>query len=100
MYSGRIRVNFLLEHEASIAKPTTTSLHCSLVEFIFMPLCAASRHRTSYDKNLYAFNATTGHQEWVTPTDAGRIGSSSPAVTNGVVYVGSSDNKLYAFSLA
>lgn len=49
----------------------------------------------SEDRNVYAFNATTGTLLWKTPT--GDLIHSSPAVANGIVYIGSTDNKLYAF---
>ena len=48
---------------------------------------------------MYALNASTGAKLWSYTT--GRRGQpySSPAVANGVVYVGSNDNKVYAFGL-
>lgn len=46
---------------------------------------------------LIAFDAKTGNQLWVAGTTGGAI-NSSPAVVNGVVYVGS--DKLYAFDSA
>ena len=49
----------------------------------------------SCDKKLYAFNATTGAQQWATAT-GGCITFSSPAEANGIVYIGSFDQKLYA----
>jgi PQQ-like domain len=51
----------------------------------------------SYDKNLYALNATTGTLLWKYTTGS-YIELSSPAVANGVVYFGSSDNNLYALN--
>jgi outer membrane protein assembly factor BamB len=48
-----------------------------------------------FDHNLYAFDATTGARLWAAPTGAQVL--SSPAVANGVVYVGADDGKLYAF---
>ena len=51
----------------------------------------------SDDRNVYAFNASTGPKLWSYTT--GDIGvDSSPAVVNGVVYVESNLN-LYAFGL-
>ncbi len=52
----------------------------------------------SYDKNLYALNATTGALIWKYTT--GGVVLSSPAVVNGVVYVGSDDNNVYALNAA
>jgi len=51
----------------------------------------------SYDDNVYALNASTGAKLW-SYTTGGRVGS-SPAVANGVVYIGSLDKKVYAFAL-
>jgi outer membrane protein assembly factor BamB len=53
---------------------------------------------------LYAFNAVTGRLVWradmgVRPISTSHT-NSSPAVANGVVYVGSPDHKLYAFDAA
>jgi outer membrane protein assembly factor BamB len=52
----------------------------------------------SLDHNLYAFDATTGVRLWAAPTGAQVL--SSPAVANGVVYVGCDDSKLDAFDAA
>jgi outer membrane protein assembly factor BamB len=49
----------------------------------------------SNDGNAYALNATTGAFIWSYKTGNGVF--SSPAVAGGVVYVGSNDNKVYAF---
>ncbi len=46
---------------------------------------------------LYAFSAATGQPLWSAAT-GGSI-ESSPAVANGVVYVGSDDGSLHAFDL-
>jgi len=46
--------------------------------------------------NVYALNAKTGAKVWSYRT--GSSVNSSPAVANGVVYVGSDDGKVYAFS--
>ena len=51
----------------------------------------------SYDNNVYALNASTGALLWKYTT-ANNV-ESSPAVANGVVYVGSGDGNLYAFHL-
>jgi outer membrane protein assembly factor BamB len=48
---------------------------------------------TNYDGNLYAFNEATGAMLWNFPT-SGLL--DSPAVSNGIVYVGSHDGHLYA----
>ena len=45
---------------------------------------------------MYALNATTGAVLW-TATTGGAV-DSSPAVANGVVYVGSDDDKVYALN--
>ncbi len=60
------------------------------------------------DSKLYAFSAvgSTGcsgtpkicKPVWTGTTDAFDYNDSSPVVANGVVYVGSSDTKFYAFS--
>ena len=47
-------------------------------------------------KVLYRLNATTGAQSW-NYTAGGNL-DSSPAVSGGIVYVGSDDNKLYALN--
>jgi outer membrane protein assembly factor BamB len=47
------------------------------------------------DGNLFAFDAATGSQLWEADL-AGVASYSSPAVSNGVVYVGSLDGNLYA----
>ncbi len=52
---------------------------------------------TGVAPNVYALNATTGAILWSYTT--GNAIESSPAVVNGVVYIGSFDNKLYAFHL-
>ena len=51
----------------------------------------------SSDNNLYAVNANTGAVLW-TYTTGGTV-TTRPAIANGVVYVGSNDNKVYAFGL-
>jgi eukaryotic-like serine/threonine-protein kinase len=50
----------------------------------------------SDDGNLYAFDASTGAILWTAST--GGVIISSPAVSAGLVYVGSADNLLYAFT--
>jgi outer membrane protein assembly factor BamB len=50
----------------------------------------------SYDGNLYALNATTGHKIWSYLT--GSIVVSSPAVSQGNVYFGSYDGNVYALN--
>jgi outer membrane protein assembly factor BamB len=49
----------------------------------------------SADHHLYAFDGRVGGVLW-TGLTGGPI-HSSPTVSNGVVYVGSDDGKLYAF---
>ncbi len=49
---------------------------------------------SSYDNNLWAFNAGDGSLLWKFPTEGG-LGS-SPAYSGGIVYVGSTDQNLYA----
>jgi len=51
----------------------------------------------SFDTNVYALNAETGTKLWSYTT--GSVVFSSPAVANGVVYVGSDDGNVYAFGL-
>jgi len=52
----------------------------------------------SYDNNVYALDAGTGALLWQYTT--GQPVASSPAVADGVVYVGGSfDHELYAFHL-
>jgi outer membrane protein assembly factor BamB len=45
---------------------------------------------------VYALNATTGAEKWTFTT--GDSVSSSPAVANGVVYIGSDDGNVYALN--
>ena len=53
--------------------------------------------RSDYPGNkVYALNASTGALLW-SYTTGGRV-NSSPAVANGVVYVGSLDNNVYALN--
>jgi hypothetical protein len=51
----------------------------------------------SFDGKVYALNATTGAFVW-SYTTANSV-ESSPAVAGGVVYVGSDDDKVYAFGV-
>jgi outer membrane protein assembly factor BamB len=61
----------------------------------------------SSDGNLYAFDAAgttdcSGTPTFCLPLWTGSTGGgvdSSPAIANGMVYVGSEDGKLYAFGL-
>ena len=50
--------------------------------------------RSTNDDNVYALNAATGALLWSHAT-ANYVGS-SPAVANGVVYIGSNDGDVYA----
>ena len=52
----------------------------------------------SQDNNKYALKATTGKLTWIFTT--GVEVSSSPAVANGTVYVGSFDSYVYAIGNA
>jgi len=47
--------------------------------------------------NIYALNASTGAKLWHYTTGGAVISSS--AVANGMVYVGSTEGKVYAFGL-
>jgi outer membrane protein assembly factor BamB len=51
----------------------------------------------SPEGNVYALNAKTGAKLWsyTTPNPVG----SSPVVANGMVYIGSDDDKVYTFGL-
>jgi outer membrane protein assembly factor BamB len=51
----------------------------------------------SEDGKLYMLDATTGTLKWSYIT--GSYNYSSPAVADGVVYVGSSDSNMHAFHL-
>ncbi len=51
----------------------------------------------SNDNHLYAFDAVSGDVLWSYATGGYVI--SSPALSDGVVYVGSLDGNLYSFSL-
>jgi eukaryotic-like serine/threonine-protein kinase len=51
----------------------------------------------SGSRDVYAFNARTGALLWSYATRGDVY--SSPAVTNGMVFVGSHDGHLYAFGL-
>ncbi len=56
-----------------------------------------ARHtRSSPDTSLSTSNVGTLKPKWTAPTSGGVF--SSPAVANGVVYVGSDDKKVYAFN--
>jgi outer membrane protein assembly factor BamB len=50
----------------------------------------------SGDNNVYALNARTGTKIWNFTT--GSYVWSSPTVTNGIVYIGSLDQKVYALN--
>ena len=52
----------------------------------------------SYDRRLHAINSTTGAVRWLAQL-GGQVRASSPAIdTNGVIYLGCYDFKLYAFN--
>ncbi len=59
-----------------------------------MALCAGV-----FEDNLYAFDTSTGAILWQ-PATGNPVYSSSPGVANCVVYVGSGDGNLYAYSLS
>ncbi|MFH0769659.1 MAG: PQQ-binding-like beta-propeller repeat protein, partial [Chloroflexota bacterium] len=48
----------------------------------------------SEDNHLYAVNAITGEEIWNIST-GGKV-TSSPALADGIVYIGSDDGNLYA----
>jgi outer membrane protein assembly factor BamB len=50
----------------------------------------------SYDKNVYALDASTGVEKWSFATES--VVASSPAVVDGRVFVGSFDNNTYALN--
>lgn len=50
----------------------------------------------SYDRNIYALNATTGEKIW--SYDTGSPTDSSPAVVDGVVYVSGGDRNVYGLN--
>ncbi len=50
-------------------------------------------------KNVYALNAVTGAEIWTYEIPGG-VGYSSPAVTNGLLYIGSPNCKIYALDAA
>jgi hypothetical protein len=52
----------------------------------------------SYDHEVYALDAATGHVRWTYRTGANV--ESSPAVAAGIVYIGSDDDKVYALDAA
>ena len=51
----------------------------------------------SQDYRIYCFNASNGAEKW--SVVAGNIVDSSPAVVNGILYVGSNDHHVYAYAL-
>ncbi len=53
-------------------------------------------HFNQYETTLGTQNVATLHQTWAAPLDS-PIYFSSPVVVNGVAYIGTSNNKLYAF---
>ncbi|TMC88060.1 MAG: PQQ-like beta-propeller repeat protein, partial [Chloroflexi bacterium] len=52
----------------------------------------------SWDGKIYAFDAKTGAALWNFPTSRQAI-HSSPTVLDGILYVGSDNNTLYAFHM-
>jgi outer membrane protein assembly factor BamB len=52
----------------------------------------------SYERGVYAYDATTGAEIWTRRTHGPIYGA--PAVADGVVYVGSTNDHLYAFDAA
>ncbi len=60
--------------------------------------CFVNIDDTTGDGYFYALDAATGTEIWSSPTgDNDTYTNSSPAVVEGVVYVGSTDGNLYAF---
>src|SRR3954462_1774297 len=51
----------------------------------------------TYDDNLYALDVSTSQKRW--RHLFGNAITSSPTVANGLIYVGSADDSLYAFHL-
>lgn len=51
-----------------------------------------------YGAGIYGFDATTGASLWSSQMGGDYI-DTSPAVSNGMVYIGSNDNNLYAYAL-
>jgi outer membrane protein assembly factor BamB len=62
---------------------------------VYIGASVTGQHGSS-SGTLYALNARTGKTVWSAPVASGI--TSSPAVANGVVYVGSDDGTLYAFN--
>jgi outer membrane protein assembly factor BamB len=50
------------------------------------------------ENKVYAFDAMSGSLLWATPGDPGFPSDSSPAIANGVVYVGLGDHYLHAYN--
>jgi outer membrane protein assembly factor BamB len=73
-----------------------TSASAVAAEFVDVALgVGISYHENSPgDGNTYALNASTGALLWRYTTEE----FSSPAVANGVVYIGSGDNNVYALN--
>ncbi len=60
-------------------------------------ICKPSVARFADDHKLYALDAVTGTLKWSYATGGPIV--SSPAIANGVVYIGSTDDNVYAFHL-
>jgi outer membrane protein assembly factor BamB len=56
-------------------------------------------YATSDDGTFDAFDATTGARLWTDDASLSTDNLSSPAVVNGIIYVGSGDDTVYAFHL-
>ena len=54
---------------------------------------------SSFDHNVYALNATNGAKLWNYAMGNFAEDWSSPAVINGVVYIGSEDENIYALNV-
>jgi outer membrane protein assembly factor BamB len=64
------------------------------------PAVASGVVYSSSNGSLYALSAATGALLWNTPIGSGSFSLSSPAVANGVVYIGSNNGAVYALSAA
>ena len=68
--------------------------------FVGSPVAAADVvYAMSLDDTLYALNAANGTNLWSVPMQSWFVGDPSPAVANGILYVGSYDKNVYAFGL-
>jgi PGF-CTERM protein len=73
-----------------------TLISVALAGFIIAPAVVDGVSVENNDHNVYALNASTGTKLWNFTTGSGV--PSSPAVANGVIYVGSYDKNVYALN--